>query len=54
VKGVLVVLLLVPAVAKAVDYLGCEVWLEKGNVLMWAAWRAVMLRLVRGRRVSAR
>ena len=35
----LVVLLLVPCVAKAVDVVGCEVWLESGNVLRWAACR---------------
>ena len=51
---VMLVLLFVPCVAKALDVWGCDVWLEKGNVFMWAVWRVVMLRLVRGRRVSAR
>ncbi|MCX5800659.1 MAG: hypothetical protein NTX17_04660 [Candidatus Eisenbacteria bacterium] len=33
----LLVLLLVPCVANAVDAVGCDVWLESGNVVMWAA-----------------
>ncbi len=36
---VLVALALFPGVAQAVDPLGCDVWLESGNVLMWAACR---------------
>jgi hypothetical protein len=35
----MLVLLSVPCVAKALDVWGCDVWLEKGNVLMWAACR---------------
>ena len=35
----LVVLLLAPSLAGAFDPLGCDVWLENGNVLMWTACR---------------
>ena len=36
---VLLALALFPSAARAVDPLGCDVWLETGNVLMWAACR---------------
>ena len=36
---VMLALALFPGVAQAVDPLGCDVWLETGNVLMWAACR---------------
>ncbi len=37
---VLVMLVMIlPGAGDAADILGCDVWLESGNVLMWAACR---------------